>query len=158
MLDFETSNFKSEVSKSNLRKITSFSKTTSLFLTMFYTINLSPFLVIKKGFMTKIILSNYQQCPLPFTEAGSNLKLSEFGLGLCVDQAAPSLALSCYTAVHAPIPQHVKTPSHTACVCLRVNQSDTGVSLLYYFFYLFAHFTKYSNVNTFQRKNLATEK
>ena len=44
MLDFETSNSKLEVSKSNSWKITSFSKTTSLqrerFLT-FYTINLS---------------------------------------------------------------------------------------------------------------------
>ena len=41
MLDFETSNSKSEVSKSNSWKITSFSKTTSHqrepFLTMFYT-------------------------------------------------------------------------------------------------------------------------
>ena len=49
MLDFETSNSKSEVSKSNSMKITSFSKTSSLrrepFLTMFYTINLSPLLV-----------------------------------------------------------------------------------------------------------------
>ena len=48
MLDFETSN-KLEVSKSNSWKISSFSKTTSLqrepFLTMFYTINLSPLLV-----------------------------------------------------------------------------------------------------------------
>ena len=46
MLDFETSNSKSEVSKSNSWKNTSFSKTTSLqrepFLTMFYTVNLSP--------------------------------------------------------------------------------------------------------------------
>ena len=47
MLDFETSNSKSEVSKSNSWKITSFSKTTLLqrerepFLTMFYTINSS---------------------------------------------------------------------------------------------------------------------
>ena len=39
-----------------------------LFLTMFYTINLSPLLVIKKGFMIIIILSNYQQCPLPLTK------------------------------------------------------------------------------------------
>ena len=64
MLDFETSNSKSEVSKSNSWKITSFSKTTLLqrepFLTMFYTINLSPLLVTKKGFMLIIILSNYQ--------------------------------------------------------------------------------------------------
>ena len=64
MLDFETSNSKLEVSKSNLWKITSFSKTTSLqrelFLTMFYTIKLSPLLVIKKGFMMMIILSNYK--------------------------------------------------------------------------------------------------
>ena len=51
MLDFETSNSKSEVSKSNSWKITSFSKTTSLqrepFLTMFYIItpltNILPF-------------------------------------------------------------------------------------------------------------------
>ena len=64
MLDFETSTSKSEVSKSNLRKMISFSKTKSLqrelFLTMFYTINLSPLLVIKKGFMIIIMLSNYQ--------------------------------------------------------------------------------------------------
>ena len=71
MVDFETSSSKSEVSKSNSLKITSFSKTMSLqrepFLTMFYTINLSPLLVTKKGFMLIIILSNYQQCPLPLT-------------------------------------------------------------------------------------------
>ena len=51
MLDFETSNSKLEVWKSNSWKITSFSKTTSLqrepFHTMFYTINLSPLLVTK---------------------------------------------------------------------------------------------------------------
>ena len=64
MLDFETSNSKLEVLKSNSQKITSFSKTTllqrELFLTIFYTINLSPLLVIKKSFMMIIILSNYQ--------------------------------------------------------------------------------------------------
>ena len=47
MLDFKTSNSKSEVSKPNSWKITSFSKTTLLqrepFL-MFYTTNLSPLL------------------------------------------------------------------------------------------------------------------
>ena len=63
MLDFKTSNSKSEVSKSNSWIITSFSKTTSLqrepFLTMFYTTNLSPLLIIKKGFMIIIILGNY---------------------------------------------------------------------------------------------------
>ena len=51
MLDFETSNSKSEVPKSNSWKITLFSKTTPLqrepFLTMFYTINLSSLLVTK---------------------------------------------------------------------------------------------------------------
>ena len=51
MLDFETSKSNSEVSKSNSLKINSFSKTTLLqkdpFLTLFYTINLSPLLVIK---------------------------------------------------------------------------------------------------------------
>ena len=36
-------------------------------LTMFYTINLYPLLVTKKGFMLIIILSNYQKCPLPLT-------------------------------------------------------------------------------------------
>ena len=64
MVDFETSNSKSKVSKSNWWKINSFSRTTSLqrepFLTMFYTINLSPLLVTKKGFVLIIILSNYQ--------------------------------------------------------------------------------------------------
>ena len=51
MLDFEASNFNSEVSKSNSWKITAFVNATSLqreqFLTMFYTINLSPLLVTK---------------------------------------------------------------------------------------------------------------
>ena len=64
MLDFDTSNSKSEVLKSNSRKITSFSKTMLLqrepFLTMFYTNNSSPLLVTRKlGFMLIIILSNY---------------------------------------------------------------------------------------------------
>ena len=49
MVDFETSNSKSEVSKSNSGKITK--KTMSLqrepFLTMFYTVNLSPLLFTK---------------------------------------------------------------------------------------------------------------
>ena len=57
MLDFGTSKSNSEVSESNLWKITSFSKTMPLqrepFLTMFYTINLSPLLVTKKGFALK---------------------------------------------------------------------------------------------------------
>jgi hypothetical protein len=66
MLDFETLNSKSEVSKLNSLKITSFSKTTSIqrkpFLTMFYTIiiNLSPLLVTRVGFVLIIILINYQ--------------------------------------------------------------------------------------------------
>ena len=64
MLDFETSSSKLEVSKSNLWKITSFSKTTSLqrepFLTVLYTINLSPLLVTKQGFMLIFIMSNYR--------------------------------------------------------------------------------------------------
>ena len=50
MLDFETSNSKSEVKSNSLKSIT-FSKTTSLqgepFLAMFYTINLSQLLVTK---------------------------------------------------------------------------------------------------------------
>ena len=69
MVDFETSSSKCEVPKSNSWKYTSFSKTMALqrepFLTTFYIINLSPLLVTKKGFMAIIILSNYQQCPLP---------------------------------------------------------------------------------------------
>ena len=69
MVDLKTSSSKLEVLKSNSWKITSFSKTMALqrepFLTMFYTINLSPLLVTKKVFMLIIILSNYQQCPLP---------------------------------------------------------------------------------------------
>ena len=64
MVDFETSSSKSEVSKSNSWKTTSFSETKALqrepFLTMFYTINLSPSLLTKKDFMLIIILSNYQ--------------------------------------------------------------------------------------------------
>ena len=54
ILDIDTSKLNSEVSKSNLWKITSFSETTSLqlepFLTMFYTINLSNKLVTNKGY------------------------------------------------------------------------------------------------------------
>ena len=65
MLDFETSNSKSEVSKSNSLKITSFSKTTLLhrepFVTMLNTGNLSsPLHVTKSCFMLIVILSNYQ--------------------------------------------------------------------------------------------------
>ena len=64
MDDFETSSSKSEVSKSYSWKITPFSKTMARqresFLTMFHTINLSPLLVTKKGFMLIIILGNYQ--------------------------------------------------------------------------------------------------
>ena len=58
-IDFTTSNSKLEISKSNSWKIASVSKTMSVqrepFLTMFYTINLSPL-----RFYDKIILSNYQ--------------------------------------------------------------------------------------------------
>ena len=71
MLDFETSKSNFEFSKSNLWKITSFSKSLllqrELFLTMFYTVNSSPLLITKQGFMLIIILSNYQQCPLPLS-------------------------------------------------------------------------------------------
>ena len=56
MVDFETSSSKSEIPKSNSWKITSFSKTmalqSELFLTMFYTINLSPLLVTVKGYVS----------------------------------------------------------------------------------------------------------
>ena len=45
MLDFENSNSKSEVSKPNSMKITSLQR--ELFLTMFYTVKLSPLLVTK---------------------------------------------------------------------------------------------------------------
>ena len=62
--EVETSSSKSEVSKSNSWKITSFSKAMALqrepFLTMFHTINLSPLLITKKGFMLITIFSNYQ--------------------------------------------------------------------------------------------------
>ena len=51
MVDFRTSKSNSEVLRSNLWKMTSFSKTMllqrELFLTMFYTINSSPLLVSK---------------------------------------------------------------------------------------------------------------
>ena len=40
----------------------------SLFLTMFYTINSSPLLVINEVFMLTTILSNYQQCPVPLIQ------------------------------------------------------------------------------------------
>ena len=64
--DFETSALELEVLKSNSWKNTlkCFSKTMSLqrepFLTMFYTINLSPLLITKKGLELIIILGNYQ--------------------------------------------------------------------------------------------------
>ena len=65
MLDFETSSSKSEVSKSNWWKITPFAKTTSLqreqFLTMFYTINLSPLLllpIVSTAFKLATVLLN----------------------------------------------------------------------------------------------------
>ena len=77
MLDFETSNSKLEVSKSNSWKITSFSITTSLqrepFLTMFYTINLSPLLVSKLVLMLRNILNNYQKCPVPLKPLSSGI-------------------------------------------------------------------------------------
>ena len=73
MLDFETSNSNSEVSKSNSWKITSFWTTTLLqresFLTMFYTINISPLLNTKKGFMLIIILKN-----LPIVSTASKIQ------------------------------------------------------------------------------------
>ena len=86
MVDLGTSSSKSEVSKSNSWKITPFSKTMALqrmpFLTMFYTINLSPLPVTKWGFMLIIILSNYQKCPVPLTgpwcETASELMLVSF--------------------------------------------------------------------------------
>ena len=55
MPDFETSKSSYEVSKSKTMSIQR-----EPFLTMFYTINLSPLLIIKKGFMTIVILRNYQ--------------------------------------------------------------------------------------------------
>ena len=87
MVDFETSSStcKSEVSKSHSWKITSFSKTMELqrepLLTMFYTINLSPFLVTKKGVMLIIIFSNYQKCPLPLSRNYTYCKLA--GTTMC---------------------------------------------------------------------------
>ena len=63
MLDIETSKSRSEVSKPNSLKITSFSKASPLqrepFLTMFYTIDLSPLLLTKWGLT---IISSYQSC------------------------------------------------------------------------------------------------
>ena len=43
------------------------------FLMMFCTINLSPLLVTKKGFMPIIILSKYQKCPLPLSSLKATL-------------------------------------------------------------------------------------
>ena len=58
MLDFETSNSKSEVTKSNSLKITCFSLTMLLqrepFPTVFYTINSYPLLITKLGFMPSV--------------------------------------------------------------------------------------------------------
>ena len=48
--------------------------------TMFYTINLSPLLVIKKGFMLIIILSIYQSCPLPLKFLRKSSKFYIFNL------------------------------------------------------------------------------
>ena len=77
MLDFETTDLEFQVSKSSSWRITSFSKTTPLqrepYLTMFYTTNLSPLLITKKGFVLTIILSNYQQCPLPLIKLEVNI-------------------------------------------------------------------------------------
>ena len=75
MLDFKTSNSKSEVSELNPWKITSYSIKTLLqkepFLTMFNTINLSPLHVTKSCFMLLNILSNYQLCPLPLNQVSN---------------------------------------------------------------------------------------
>ena len=64
-LDFETSNSKSEVSKSNSWKIDSFVKTTLLqrepfFWCIVLYYRQLPILVTKLGFMLRINLSNYQ--------------------------------------------------------------------------------------------------
>ena len=72
MVDFETSSSTSEVSKSNLWKITSFSKNYgtsegAVSHNVSYHQPLSPLLATKKGFMLIIILNNYQECPLPLT-------------------------------------------------------------------------------------------
>ena len=84
MLDFETSNSKSEVSKSNLWKITSFSKTTSLqmepFLTMYFTINSSPLLVTKLDYSPIIILSKLPIVSTAFRELFFNLKTASDSL------------------------------------------------------------------------------
>ena len=66
------------MSRNKIReKITCFSKTTLLqrepFLTMFYTIKLSPLLITKYVFMLIIILSYYQKCPLPLRKAFKTL-------------------------------------------------------------------------------------
>ena len=58
MLDFETSNSKSEVSKSNSNYVTSEGAVSHDVL--YYQFNLSPLIVTKKGFMLIIILSDYQ--------------------------------------------------------------------------------------------------
>ena len=71
MLDFETSNSKLEVSKSNSWKLRLSRKLRhfrgSCFSQCFIPSTSPPLLVIKKGFMIIITLSNYQQCPLPLS-------------------------------------------------------------------------------------------
>ena len=63
-LDFETSNSKSEVSEikfmENYFLLENYVTSEGAFLTMFCTINLSPLLITKRGFMTIMILSHYQ--------------------------------------------------------------------------------------------------
>ena len=77
MVDFETYSSKSEVSKSNSWKITSFSKTMLLqrepFRTMFYTINSSLMLVTKSVFKLIFVLSNYQMCNFPLKKHADNI-------------------------------------------------------------------------------------
>ena len=76
IIDFETSNSKSEVSKSDLWKITSFPKTTSLqrelCLIMFYTINLSPLLVVKK-----VLMINNNTYKVPLTKVSKRYTKSQ---------------------------------------------------------------------------------
>ena len=85
MLDFETSNSKLEVSKSNSWKITSFSKT--IYVTSEGAVSHNvlyyqplPITRYQVRFMLIIILSNYQQCPLPLCSCnrGQNLRWTEF--------------------------------------------------------------------------------
>ena len=135
MVDFETPSSKSEVWKSNSWKITSFLQTMALqrepFLTMFYTINLSPLLVTKKGLMLIIILSNYQQCPLPLTGRYmfGNYQRSVFSLA--VSQHKHKITSLSKFELNRSLKLREKTPLLEEFVCFQIRIKDFQLEVFY---------------------------